>query len=118
MERRLRLRGETTRRLDHDLDAEVAPGNLGRIGRRENAQLFSVDGDAVVGVPDVVRNRVMNRVVLQQIRQRRGVGEIVDGDEFDTEIALERGAEHVASDATETIDSNPDHWSSGNWLVV
>ena len=35
----------------------------------------------------------MHRVVLQQIRERGRVGEIVDGDEFDVGIALERGAD-------------------------
>ena len=112
MPRRLVLRGEAARRLDHDLHAEVAPRDLGGIGDGEDAQLLAVDGDAVVGVLDVVRDRAMHRVVLQQIRERRGVGEIVDGDEFDVELSLERGADHVASDAPETVDSNLDHGSS------
>src|ERR1043166_2069894 len=105
---------ETARRFHHDLHAEVAPWDVVRIGRRKDAQRFAVDGDAVRRMADRVRNRVMHRVVLQQIRERSRVGEIVDGDEFDAGTAFERGAQHVASDAPETIDSNPDHWSSGN----
>src|SRR3954451_6718291 len=105
---------ETPGRFDYDLHAEVAPRDVGGIGRREDAQRFAVDGDAVVRMADGVRNRVMHRVVLQQIRERGCISEIVDGDEFDAGTALERGTEHVASDAPETIDTNPDHWSSGN----
>ena len=114
MPRRFVFARKAARRLHHDLHAEVAPRNVGGIGRGENAQRFAVDGDAIVRMADRVRDRVMHRVVLQQIRQRGRIGEIVDGDEFDAGIALERGTQHVASDAPETIDTNPDHCSSGN----
>ena len=63
----------------------------------------------VLGVRRPRSESCVHRVVLQQIRERRRVGEIVDGHEFDFEIALERGAQHVAPDAPETIDSYPDH---------
>ena len=43
-------------------------------------------------------------VVLQQVRQRFGIGQIVGRDEFDFRI-IESGADHISSDAAEAIDS-------------
>ena len=48
-----------------------------------------------------------HRVVLQQVRERVGVGEIVDRDEVDVVVA-ERGPHDVASDSPETVDADLD----------
>ena len=48
-----------------------------------------------------------HRVVLQQVRERRGVGDVVDRDEVDVLVA-ERGAHDVAADPSEPVDAYPD----------
>ena len=46
-------------------------------------------------------------VVLEQMRQRLGVGDVVDGDELDVALA-DAGAQDVATDASKAIDPNLD----------
>jgi hypothetical protein len=46
-----------------------------------------------------------HRVVLQQVRKRFGVGQIVDGHKVDVRIT-NRSAKNITSDATESIDTN------------
>ena len=63
---------------------------------------------------DFVRQIAEDRIVLQQMRQRLGIGDVVDGDDFDGGIA-QGGAENVAADASETIDAYFNcHESSGD----
>ena len=60
--------------------------------------------------PDRLDFRVQiaeHRVVLQQVRERRRIGEVVDRHEIDVRVA-ERGAHDVAADAAEPVDANPD----------
>ena len=47
----------------------------------------------------------MHRVVLQQVGQRGGVGQIVDGHEVDV-LVLHGGAHDVAADAPEPVDAD------------
>src|SRR5436305_756324 len=58
------------------------------------------------GVARLDRARVgpERRVVLEQLAQRPGVGEVVDGDPLDVGSALPGGAEGVAPDASEAVD--------------
>ena len=46
-----------------------------------------------------------HRIVLQQVRERFGVGQIVDGYKVDVRIT-DRSTIDVTSDATESIDTN------------
>ena len=51
----------------------------------------------------------MHRVEAQQMRVGLDRAEIVDADHFDVGAAgLGDGAQHVAADAAESIDGNPD----------
>ena len=50
----------------------------------------------------------MDGVVLEQIRERAGIGEIVHRHEIDVIFSLEGGPHDVASDSPETIHSNLD----------
>ena len=47
----------------------------------------------------------MNRVVTQQMAQGRRVGDVVDGDEVEARF-VETGAQQVAADAAESIDTD------------
>ena len=63
-------RREETGRLDHDVDAVVAPRDLRRLALLELLDLAAVDREAVAVVLDLVRERAADRVVLQQERHR------------------------------------------------
>ena len=48
----------------------------------------------------------VHRVVLEQVRQGGGIGEIVDGNEVEVSDALLLGgAKHLAADAAEAVDA-------------
>ena len=51
---RLLARGEEPGRLDHDVDAVVAPRDLGRVHHLELVDLLAVDREAAVGRLDLV----------------------------------------------------------------
>ena len=59
----------------------------------------SVAGD------DFVLQVAQNRVVLEQVSQRRRAGQVVDGNKFDLGIA-KSGAKYVAANAAEAVDTN------------
>ena len=47
-----------------------------------------------------------HRVVLEQVRERGGVRQVVDRDDVDVGAGLLRGAEEVAADAAEAVDAD------------
>ena len=100
--------GEQAGRLDHDVDAEVAPRQLGRVLDLEDLDRLAVDDDRVVGVADVALVGAVRRVVLEQQGVGRDVDEVVDGDDLDTRRALEHRLEGLAADAAEAVDSDAD----------
>ena len=55
-------------------------------------------------VRDVLVQRAEHGIVLQQVRQRLGVGKIVDRDEFHI-IAVQTRANDIPADAAEAVDS-------------
>ena len=93
--------------LEHDVDAERLPRQLRRILDREHLELVAVDGDAVAARGDVGLQVAEDRVVLEQVRQRLGVGQVVDGDDVDPAVA-HGGAHDVAADAAEPVDPDFD----------
>ena len=103
--------GEEAGRLDHDVDAEVAPRQRGRVALGEHLDLVAVDDQGAVGDGDLARERAEDRVVLEQVPERPRVGDVVDGDDLDVRARLVRCAEDVAADAAEAVD--PDAYSHG-----
>src|SRR4029078_4295193 len=71
----------------------------------EHLDLAVVDGDEVVTGLDRGRERPEGRVVLQQVPQRPRVGDVVDRDEIEGDLALESRSEEVPADAAEAIDA-------------
>ena len=98
--------GEEARGLDHDVDAEVAPWQCTRVTLGEHLQLLAVDKDAAVGRLDFARVAPEDRVVVEQLGECLGVGQVVRGDPFDVGVSGLSGAEDVAPDAAEAVDSN------------
>jgi hypothetical protein len=108
---------EKAGRLDHVVDAQLLPGELRRRLGADDQDLFAVDREHVVCFlvgarllgADLAGELPLHRIVFQQ------VGEVVGGDDvahrdhldlFSEEPLLVQGAEHEATDPTETVDSD------------
>ena len=71
---------------------------------------LGVDVDRVSLEPHLARVGPQDRVVLEQMRQGRSVGQVVHCDPLDllgTGARGHRGAEDVAADASESVDPDP-----------
>ena len=72
---------------------------------RQHLELIAADLDGVAGGADRHGEVAEHRVVLQQVSQRRGVGDVVDGDDVDV-VMRQRRAHDVAADPSEPVDAN------------
>ena len=78
--------GEEAGGLEHDVDAEVLPRQLRRILQRQHLELVLVDGDPVALGGDVGLQVAQDRVVLEQVGERRRVRQVVDRDDVDVAV--------------------------------
>ena len=99
--------GELAGRLEHDVDAEILPRQLRRILLREHLELIAADLDGVAGGADRHGEVAEHRVVFQQVRERRRVGDVVDRDDVDV-VVRQRRAHDVAADSSEPVDADLD----------
>ena len=83
MHRGLVARREQSGRFDHDLHAELAPRQLGRVALGEHLERLAVEHDLIAFGLDLVAQRAVDRIVLEQMREGGGVGDVVDGDDLD-----------------------------------
>ena len=91
--------------FDDDLSAVAGPVDLGGHLDAVDLDAFSVDGDFPVGRLHVGVQTPQNGVVLQQVRERFRVGQVVGRHDFDARLGLtERGAQHVAPDPPKAVD--------------
>src|SRR5580704_1365961 len=107
--------GEKASGFDDEVRADAGPIYFARILHLENLERFALDGYGIVGVGDVVRKIAENRVVLEQVREGFGVGNIVDGDELDV-LVIERSAHDIPSDAAEAVDTYLDGHYFLRWI--
>ncbi len=107
MQRRLVARGEQAGRFDHDVDLEFLPRQLGRIALREHAEGVAVEHDLIALGLDLMLERAVHRVMLEQMREGLGVGDVVDRDDLDLFLVQHRPKSHPA-DSAETVDPDPD----------
>jgi hypothetical protein len=96
---------EEARGLEHHVHAEVLPGQLRGVPDRQYLERLAVQRDAVAARLDVGLQGAEHGVVLQQVRERGRIREVVDRDEVDAGIA-HRGADDVAPDSSEPVDPN------------
>ena len=97
---------EAARGLDHDVDAELRPRQLRGVALGGDDDPVAVDLDEAVVAADGAREAAVDGVVGEQVRERGGVGDVVDGDDLEIGAALEGGAQHAPSDAAEAIDAD------------
>ena len=75
--------GEEAGGLDHDVNAELAPGEVGGIALSESSDAVAVDGDGLVVVGNFGIETTQDGVVLEQVCEGLVVGEVVDGNDLD-----------------------------------
>ena len=102
--RGLRALGEEAGALDDHVDADVAPGQVRGVALGEDLDLLVVHVDVVVVRVDVARVAPERRVVVEQVRERPGVGDVVHRHDLDVRLAERRRPEDVPPDAAEPVD--------------
>jgi hypothetical protein len=89
----------------YHLGAYRSPVQFGRVLLGEDTNFAAVDGDGIGFTRDLVPLEIADhRIVLQQVRQRLGVGQVVDRHEFQI-LVLERGPQNIAADAPKAVDA-------------
>jgi hypothetical protein len=101
----LRAVGEPAGGLDDHFGADAAPVDLGGILDGEDLQHIILNVDRVAVGLDVLLQGAEDRVVLQQVRERLRVGQVIGGHELDLRIRQGR-AEHIPPDTAEAVDAN------------
>ena len=91
-----------------DVDAELAPRELRGIPLGEELDLVAADADEAVAGLDRDVEVAEHRVVLQQVRHRLRVAEVVRRDDLEVAAALELRAQEVPADPAEAVDPDPD----------
>src|SRR5262249_49941176 len=90
--------------FDHDLHAQIGPRQRPRLALRERQHPLLVDRDPLLHGPSPPPQTPEHRVVLEQVRERRGVDQVVDGNDLDVGVALVGGAHETPADAAEPVD--------------
>jgi hypothetical protein len=106
----LGLAGEDAGALEHHVDAQLAPGQLGRIALGEHADAVAIDHHRVAIDRDGAVELAVRGVVARQVRIGVRVAQVVDRHDLDLARALRfiQRAQRVAADAPVTIDANLD----------
>ena len=95
--------------FQHDVDAEFGPRQLRRFALGEHRDATAVDDEGVPVDGHRAAEPAGRAVVGEQPGEGGGLGEVVDGDDLEVAVALEQCAQHVASDAAESVDGDASH---------
>ena len=108
---RLVLAGEDAGAFQNDVDAELAPGQLGEVAlgqhldRRQRLAGRGADVERVALELGLAGEAAMHAVVAEQVRVGGGRGEVVDRHHLDVVAAvLGQRAQDVAADPAEAVD--------------
>jgi len=111
--RRLIAIGEAPGGFEYQIDAQIFPREFGGILLREDFNGVAVDHDGVSFGRDIAVVPAMDRVVLEKMGQRRGIGDVVHRHEVDVLGAhLLSRPHHVTPDPAEAVDPDLDTHSS------
>ena len=93
--------------LQNDVHLQLAPGAIGGVLLGVDADLLAVHDDGVLGGLDLVVAGVvaLGGVILQQVGQHLGGGQVVDGDDL-IALSAEHLTESQTANAAKTINSN------------
>src|SRR5438105_317720 len=99
------LRGEDAGALERDIDAELLPRQRGRVLDGGHLDRAVADADGVARDLHLAGKAAMHGIEAQQVRIGLHRGEVVDRDDFDVlAFRFRDGAQHVAADATKSVD--------------
>src|SRR5262249_10079536 len=88
-------------------DAEILPGELGRVLLAQHPERAVPHPQAAVDRPTGGEvPRAVHRVVAQEMSERVGVGDVVDGHELQWRLTLDAGAHDLAADSPEAVDAD------------
>ena len=105
--RRLARIGEETGRFDHELGAQLAPGDPGWVALGHHGHAPAIDHDGVGLRPHLAREAPVVAVVLEQVGVGLCVGEVVDRDHLQRiGVVVQHGLERLAPDASEAVDAD------------
>ncbi len=93
------------RRLDYDIDAQLAPGNVPGLLSREHGDLSTVDVEVPLLDAELVGEGAEDGVESQQILQRSVIRDVADRGDADVVAAIE-DAKEIAADAAETCETD------------
>ena len=96
---------EHSRGLHHDVHTHLAPRERRWVLRGAHPHLPAVDEDRLALVSHFTGEDAVDRIVLQQMRQRLGVRQVVDRHDFDLRL-LERRPEEHPPDSSEPVDTD------------
>src|SRR5579872_6118588 len=118
MHRSFFLRGKQAGRFDDHLHPEVLPWQLRGVAFGDYFDRLAIDSNASAFGADILNEGAMNRIVLQQMSEGRGAGDVVDGHDLERILVMEGGAEKHSANPAETIDSYPNRHLSGPPLLA
>jgi hypothetical protein len=96
--------GKETGGFDHDLRANTGPIEFGGILGGEDLNGLAADGDGIRVVSDGFGQGPENGIVLEQVRKRLGIGQIIDRYKFDVSVVQTR-TNDVPADPAEAINT-------------
>ena len=96
---------EKASRLDHHVNTQLLPRQLGWVSFRKHLQLLAIDHDAVIGRCHRVGKHTHHRVVLQQVSHRLFVAQVVDSDDVDIGPVFLHRPPKAAPNTTKTVDA-------------
>ena len=112
MSHALSLAGVEAGALQNDVNVQLAPGAVLGVLNGVDLDLLAVDDDGVLGgrndvlvLADLAAEGALSGVVLQQVSQHLGAGQVVDSDDL-VALSVKHLTESQTANAAKTIDSN------------
>ena len=108
----LLLAGVEAGALQNDVNVQLAPRSILCVLNSVDLDLLAVNNDGILGgldsmlaLADLAAERALSSIVLQQVSQHLGAGQVVDCDDLVT-LSIKHLTESQTANTTETIDSN------------
>jgi hypothetical protein len=102
-------RGEAAGGFQDDVDAEFGPRQLRRFALGQHLDPTAVDDEDVPVDGHRAPEPAGRAVEGEQPGEGGGLGQVVDGDDLEGAVALQQCAQHIASDAAESVDGDASH---------
>ena len=98
--------------LQNNVNADLAPRAILSVLNGVDLDLLAIDDDGILGsfdgvlvLTDLAQERALSGVVLEQVSQHLGAGQVIDGNNF-VALSLKHLTESQTADTAKTIDSS------------